>query len=196
MKQLLGFAVLTGPLFLIVPWVAGCLIVSIWVGQKNAKKSRLRGFIIGITILVISLPLPFVDEIAGSIYFNHLCETEAGVKVYQTIELPAEYWDEDGKPNFYDGNTLPDKEFIDAGVKARAVEELKVFGIQKFGTVFSDKNNDYEISEVLGFRYWGGWLVRNFSPHNTAISCGGGKAYDELVEKQFKPVGAEKNKEK
>lgn len=32
----------------------------------------------------------------------------------------------------------------------------------------------------------------NISEHNTAISCGGGKAYEKLVEKQFKPAGAEK----
>jgi hypothetical protein len=114
------------------------------------------------------------------------------VKVYRTIELPAEYWDEDGKSLFYDGNALPDKEYVNAGVKAKAVEKLEAFGIQKFGTVFEDEINDQKISEVVGFCYWRGWLVRNFSPHNTAISCGGGKAYGELVEKQFKPAGAEK----
>jgi len=106
--------------------------------------------------------------------------------------LPAEYWDEDGKPLFYDGNALPYKEYVNAGVKANAVEKLEAFGIQKFGLVFEDEINGQKISEVVGFRYWRGWLTRNFSPHNTAISCGGGKAYDELVEKQFKPAGAEK----
>jgi len=36
------------------------------------------------------------------------------------------------------GNALPDKEYVNAAVKAKAVEEFEAFGIQKFGTVFED----------------------------------------------------------
>ena len=102
MKQLLGFAVLTGPLFLIVLWVPVCLALAFLVGKKVIKKSLPLKITGGLAVFLIMLLFPVSDEIAGRIYFNHLCETEAGVKVYQTIELPAEYWDKDGKPNFYD----------------------------------------------------------------------------------------------
>ncbi len=192
MKQFFGFAVLTGPLFLIVIWVPVCIALAFLVGKKFIKKSLPLKITGGLAVFLTILLLPISDEIAGRIYFNHLCETEGGVKVYQTIELPAEYWDEDGRPKFYDGNTLPEKEYFQAGVKAVAVEKLQAFGIQEFGTVFRKEINDYKQSEVIGFRYWGGWLIRNFSPHNTAMSCGGGKSYDELVEKQFKPFKTDK----
>lgn len=193
MDQLLGFVVLTGPLFLIVLWVPACIALAFVVGKKFIKKSLSLKIIGGMAVFLVVLPLPIADEIAGRFYFNHLCETEAGVKVYQTIELPAEYWDEDGEPIFYDGNTLPDEEYVKAGVTPEAVEKLQAFGIQEFGTVFKKDIDGYRQSEVVGFRYWGGWVIRNFSPHNTAISCGGGKSYDELVEKQFKPVGTDKS---
>lgn len=192
MEQLLGFAVLTGPLFLIVIWVPVCIVIAFLVGKKLIKKTLPLKITGGFAVFLIALLLPVSDEIAGRIYLNHLCETEAGVKVYQTIELPAEYWDEDGKPKFYDGNTLPEEEYAKAGVTAEAVEKLKAFGIQEFGTVFKKEIDGSRQSEVVGFRYWGGWVIRNFSPHNTAISCGGGKSYDELVEKQFKPVETDK----
>ncbi len=192
MDAFLGFIVLTGPLFFIVLWVPVCIFLAVLVGRKFIKKSLSLKIAGGMAVFLVTLLLPIADEIAGRIYFNHLCKTEAGVKVYQTIELPAEYWDEDGKPKFYDGNTLPDNEYVKAGVKAEAIEKTQAFGVQEFGTVFKEKNSDYKQSEVIGFRYWGGWLIRNFSPHNTAISCGGGKSYDELVEKQFIPLGSDK----
>jgi len=98
MKQLLGFAVLTGPLFLIVLWVPVCIGIAFWVGRKVINRSLPFKITGGLAVFLIILVLPVSDEIAGRIYFNHLCKTEAGVKVYRIIELPAEYWDEDGKP--------------------------------------------------------------------------------------------------
>ena len=95
---LLGFAVLTGPLWLILILLPVC----IWLAIKISKRfkpgvTRIAG---GVGIFLLLFALPFGDEIAGRIYLSHLCATEAGVKVYQTVELPAEYWEADGKPIF------------------------------------------------------------------------------------------------
>jgi hypothetical protein len=91
---ILGFAVLTGPLWLILILLPVC----IWLAVKLAKRfkpgiTRLAG---GVGIFLLLFALPFGDEIAGRIYLSYLCSTQAGVKVYQTVELPAEYWDEEG----------------------------------------------------------------------------------------------------
>lgn len=183
MKQLLGLAVLTGPLFLIVLWVPVCIALGFLVGKKLVKKSLTLKNIGGVTVFLIMLLLPVSDEIAGRIYFNHLCETEAGVKVYQTIELPAEYWDEDGSPRFYDernGNfTLPSKKFY----KVDSKKVIRRFGVQERRAFILDTNTNEILGEKLLFRYWGWYILKNFTPHNSAIRCGGD--WDEFVDKQF-----------
>ena len=153
------------------------------MGKKFIKKSLSLKIIGGMVVFLVALPLPIADEIAGRIYFNHLCETEAGVKVYQTIELPAEYWDEDGRPLFYDENngnfTLPSEKFY----KVKSKKAVRQFGVQERRTFILDINTQKIIGEKPWFLYWGGYIRKNFTPHNNANSCGGD--WDEFVEKQF-----------
>ena len=183
MKQLLGFVVLTGPLFLIVIWVPVCIALAVLVAKKLIKTSLLLKITGGLAVFLVMLLLPVSDEIAGRIYFHHLCETEAGVKVYQQIELPAEYWDEDGKPKFYNENngnfTLPSEKFY----KVKSKEVVRRFAIQEHRTFILDINTQKIIGEKPWLLYWGGYIRRNFTPHNDANSCGGD--WNEFVEKQF-----------
>lgn len=128
------------------------------------------------------------DELAGLAYFNHLCSTEAGVKVYQTVELPAEYWDERGKPRFYDeknGNLrLPTN-----SVKWEPRTEKYPLNLEKNISEMREISTGKILNERVLFTYWGGWLSRNFSPHNTATSCGSDvKAYTNYVMQIFKPA--------
>ena len=119
---------------------------------------------------------------AGRIYFNHLCSTEAGVKVYKTVELPAEYWDEQGKPRFYVNQydhdkmryIFSDKRMVDAPqFKYTWVTSpySEFFHIDKDVLQITDREKGAALGEYFLFRYWGGWLARNFSPHNSAASC-------------------------
>ncbi len=183
MKELLGFVVLTGPLFLVVLWVPVCFFLAVLVGRKFIKKSLPVKIAGGVAVFLFTLILPVSDEIAGRIYFNHLCETEAGVKVYQTIELPAEYWDENGKPNFYDesnGNfTLPSEKFY----KVKSRELVHQFGVQEQCALILDINSQKIVGEKPWFLYWGGYVRKNFTPHNKANSCGGD--WSEFVKRQF-----------
>lgn len=190
MKELLGFVVLTGPLFLIVLWVPTSIALAWWVSKKFIKKKSAIKIAGGIAVFLVVLFLPLSDEIAGRIYFNHLCETEAGVKVYQTIELPAEYWDENGRPNFYDeknGNLqLPAN-----NVEWSSVVEKKSLHIEKNVSIMLEKVSGKKLNERILFMYWGGWLRRNFSPHNSANSCGGDvSAYTDFVRQVFQPISA------
>ena len=95
MKDFMGFIVLTGPLFLIVLWVPVSILISIWASKRFIKKGLPLKIALGLIVFTIVLVIPIADEIVGRIYFNHICETDAGFKVYQKIELPAEYWDVD-----------------------------------------------------------------------------------------------------
>ncbi len=136
----------------------------------------------GVTVFLIALLLPVSDEIAGRIYFNHLCEKEAGVKVYQTIELPAEYWDERGKPKFY--------ATWDAGL-GKAYPRIRkngpyssLFHINDAGFKFIEKNSGNTLGEVVNFRYFGGWIFRNFTTSNSSISC---ELKEEIINEIFIP---------
>jgi hypothetical protein len=186
LDELLGFAVLTGPLWLILILLPVC----IWIAIKISKRlkpgiTRIAG---GVGIFLLLFALPFGDEIAGRVYFNYLCATEAGVKVYQTVELPAEYWDEHGKATFIDekaGGFLLGKEYPPE-YKTGAYSTF--FHIDNAGYKRVDKQSGRVFGEVTDFRYWGGWMRRNLSPSNTATRCEGGiERSNSLIKQIFRP---------
>ncbi|SEA84743.1 hypothetical protein SAMN05660420_03396 [Desulfuromusa kysingii] len=192
MEALFGFITLTSPLFLVVLWLPVCIALAVWVSRKFKKTSLLLKVVIGSLTFLSSLILPFADEIVGRIYFNHLCQTEAGVKIYQVVELPAEYWDNTGKALFYEGasnNDIPPNAFARLGIdiNSKPTARQRVFQIEQFGSMISLKDSEQRLSEVIGFRYWGGWVAREMTSNNLATSCGGANSYDELVTKQFMP---------
>ena len=187
MNEILGFIVLTSPLFLILLWVPVCVGLAVWIGRKIFKKGKtVTGVVMGVLVFLFVMVAPVADEIAGRIYFNHLCKTEAGVKVYQTIELPAEYWDEDGKPRFYDesnGNLNLPVGFIEW----ETTTEKYPLHLEKVISVMREKESGKKLNERVLFFYWSGWVVRNFSPHNTGTSCGSDvTAYTEYINKVFR----------
>jgi len=157
MEPLLGFIVLTGPLFLIVLWVLACIALAFWVGRKMVGKSRGLNVISGLAIFLFALLLPIADEIAGRIYFNHLCETEAGTKVYQTIELPAEYWNEDGNPKFFDKKTGNLSLQLSQYAEIKSNRVSRSFGIEERQSILLDKTTHRKISDNPWFLYMG-WV--------------------------------------
>lgn len=191
-NELLGFAVLTGPLWLILIFLVG----SIWIARKLANRFTSVGtrWAVGLGIFLLVFCVPFADEIAGRIYFNHLCATEAGVKVYHTVELPAEYWDERGKPRFYDdtnGNLrLPTDRY-----EWRSKVQKYPFHVEKDISDMKERNTGEILNERVLFTYWGGWISRNFTPSNTATSCGADvNAYTAYVNQVFVPIHSDKQR--
>lgn len=180
MGPFIGFLVLLGPLVFVALWLPICL----WIARKVAKRFTGGGarWASGVAAFLVVFLLPFADSIAGRIYFNHLCSTEAGVKVYQTVELPAEYWDEQGKAKFYVGWDSH------LGKKYPLLYEQGTYSsgfyIDNAGYKFVDKQSGQVLGEIVDFRYWGGWIARNFSPHNSATTC---EFSDNLINKIFKP---------
>lgn len=171
MEPFIGFLVLLGPLVFVVLWLPLCL----WIARKVAK--RFTGgarWASGAAAFFVVLLLPFADSIAGRIYLNHLCSTEAGVKVYQTVELPAEYWDEKGKPRFFNDYGRLDHGLMENkldGFGVRVERYSSVFAIDKNIHSIKEKSSQKLLAEVTTFGFLGGWVSRNFSPHNTASSC-------------------------
>lgn len=169
MDTILGFAVLTGPLWLIVLLIP----LAIWIAVKVSKRftpGRAR-FAAGVGIFLLVFAVPFADEIIGSLYFNYLCANQAGVKVYQTVELPGEYWDVEGRAKFYDeknGN------FTLEGYRVEYATGVysSVFNIDKAGYKRADVRSGQVLGEVTDFRHWGGWVKRKLNPAGpSANSC-------------------------
>lgn len=169
LNELLGFAVLTGPLWLILI----LLPITIWIAVKAAKRfeQRRTKIAVGLMVFLLVFFVPFADEITGRFYFSYLCATEAGVKVYQKVELPAEYWDERGKPKFYDeknGNFYLSKDYP---TELKIERNYSIFHIDRLATLLRDQKKKQLFAERVSYMYWGGWMRRNLSPHNSATSC-------------------------
>ncbi len=165
---------------------------------KRISSRWLKGLVVAILILI-----PTGDEIAGHIYFNHLCSTEAGAKVYQTINLPAANWDAMGKPKFYDeknGNSYPITGFNEGwknyfeknySIDSHMENTSKILAIDKHIYTLQNKMKTKMFAQQVSFMYWGGWLKRNAPTHNTAASCGNTLADSNNFNLQlFKPVAS------
>ena len=169
LNELLGFAVLTGPLWLILI----LLPVAIWIAFKVARRFKQKNatIAVGLGVFVLLFFAPFADEIVGRIYFSHLCATKAGVKVYQTVELPAEYWDGEGRAKYLKPNGDLDKAILGDRFSEPAVKNSysNVFGIDEYR--HQVVNNGTTLGEVINFMHWGGWISRNLNPHPSATDC-------------------------
>lgn len=161
-NEFLGFIVLSGPLVVAVPWLLFC----VWAGAKAAKRLTSGSAKLAVGLLAVLIFLtPVVDEIAGRIYVSHLCATEAGVKVYQTVELPAEYWDDKGKPRFIKENGDLDQTLLGDRFEGHWVEHLhsSILRVNKAHWQFSDRSTHEVLGEKITFRWLGGW-IEDFSP--------------------------------
>lgn len=148
------------------------VIAYIWLARFIAK--RIKGRTAKYIVIAILILIPTWDIIPGKLYFKHLCENEAGVKVYQTVELPAEYWDEKGGARFFNEYGYLDHKFwVDKLDESGGhVERYSaVFAIDKDTSPIKERSSQKVLAEVTTFRFWGSWVSRNFSPHNTASTC-------------------------
>ena len=154
-----------------------------WVVIKRLPSKKAKWIAIAVFILI-----PTWDEILGRVYFKYLCETESGVHVYKTVELPAEYWDEQGREKFVDekaGGFLLVKEYP---TEYKTGTYSTFFHVDNAGYKRVDKQSGQILGEVTDFRYWGGWIRRNLSPHNTANGCEGRiERSNSLIKQIFKP---------
>lgn len=191
LKELLGFVVLSAPMFLFIVW----LPLSVWAAAKVSKRythgSLKRKVSIGMLLFLAIFLMPFADGIAGRIYFNYLCATEAGVKVYKTVELPAEYWDEEGNARFLKPSGDLDRTMLGNRFGEPAVKKSysDVFGIDEYHQKMVDNSTQDNLGEVIIYMYKGGWVSRTFNPTPGAIRCTnlrGNKLWRDFHLKLFK----------
>lgn len=148
------------------------VVIYVWLARFVTKRiANQAAKYIAIALFTL---IPTWDIIPGKLYFNHLCESEAGVKIFETMELPAEYWDQQGKPRFFNEHGYLDNKFLadhlDGG-GGRIEHYSSAFAIDKVTSPIKEKVSQKVLAEITTFGFWGGWVSRNFIPHNTAASC-------------------------
>lgn len=60
------------------------VVVYVWLARFVARRIENRAA--KYTVIAIFILIPTWDVIPGKLYFNHLCENEAGLKIYKTVE--------------------------------------------------------------------------------------------------------------
>lgn len=73
-----------GMLLVFVVYVAVALFVA-WFLARQFDSQKAKTTAVVSSLLVFAL-IPTWDILPGRLYFNHLCETEGGLKVYKTVE--------------------------------------------------------------------------------------------------------------
>ena len=150
-----------GVAFLVVCGLYVCLALFV---AKQVGKGTNSKFAKYATIAVFVL-IPLWDIIPGQLYFQHLCETEAGVKVIKTVEVDRLYFKSDGSP---DENKLaeryaqPDK--FDGKFSP-------LFHIAKTESTIQDKQTKEVLGTATNFSHRGGWLTTFVLVDATGASC-------------------------
>lgn len=60
------------------------VVAYIWLARFVARRIENRA--VKYTVIAVFILIPTWDVIPGKLYFNHLCENEAGLKIYKTVE--------------------------------------------------------------------------------------------------------------
>ncbi len=120
--------------------------------------------VLQIICAVIFVLLPTWDIIPSRLYFKHLCEHQAGIRVVKIVEIDKSYLKRDGKPDDkrlledYTQFSKHDPNFsswahitkIEGGIEVKQTSEL--------------------LGTVTDFVYYGGWLGSRIDP-NSPITC-------------------------
>ena len=181
MNELLGFIALSGPVLVLVLWLPVCILVAILVSKRYTRGGY--RLVSGFVVFSIMFMLPIADEIAGQLYLRYLCKSQGGFRVYHTVELPDDYWDEKGDPRFIKFTRFKDIPSLDKvngtldlnvlpeyGIDRKHEIYSTVFGIRLFQYRYYDKKSKMVLAENRFFTSKGGWLNRAVGI-NAGVSC-------------------------
>lgn len=152
----------------------------VWIAVKTTRwlaslpsTSSAKWFVM-ISSAAVFILLPIWDEIAGRIYFRHLCESEGGIKVYKTIELGSAYWNPDGTPKFIIGRLLVDRKLLadKLGFERNTQDESQsFFRIRTSKEIVRIRETDDVLGSYSHFIHYGGWVRNHSGLHVTGKIC-------------------------
>lgn len=134
-------------------------VVAQFVGRRTESKLAMYA-----TIAVFVL-IPTWDILPGHLYFNYLCEKEAGTAVLKKVEVEKEYFLSDGRP---DELKLADR-FTQPQTFDRDFSTL--FHIARFESTIQDKQSGEILGRAISLSHYGGWLFAYIFPLGSAATC-------------------------
>lgn len=149
-------------LFVLLGFIAYIVVVKYIVSAIEKYSGSKIAKYIAIAVFVL---IPAWDIIPGQLYFKHLCETEAGVKVIKTVEVDQSYFKSDGNPDekkLAERYAQPDK--FDRNF-------LPIFHIAKSESSIQDKQTSEVLGTATDFSYFGGWLTTFVLADTAGTSC-------------------------
>jgi hypothetical protein len=186
----MGFGILLGLIayFFLVKAIAKA--VEKKTGSKRAKY-------IAIAIFVL---IPTWDIIPGWLYFEYLCGTQGGQKIYKTVEVGPEYILKAGEPDRSKSNAPPavggeinwaklrDERYVTPNKLDR--DFSKFLHIAKSSTVAQDKENGETLGVATAFWFYGGWLADFLNDHRAQTICpaDGHLVHGTILEKVVRPM--------
>jgi hypothetical protein len=187
MKELMGLVVLSMPI-LAVLCIAGLAGFAGWTAVRRvggARGRRIVSMTVGLAVI-----LAFTgDEILGRFYFAYLCTTDAHVKVFERGYLPLEYWGSNRIPkaNIVRNGSQFETQIGDRFYVRTETQKhySELFSIDKDTLVMRDRASDALLSELVVFRYWGGWVARAVSLDQSASSCPATQEFDNFYRESF-----------
>lgn len=148
------------------------------------------------TLFFISVLLG--DEILGRIYINYLCATESAPKIYQTVELGPEFWNQDGSPKFMSPPKPIGLGYFRKNTEKILLKEYEIrversttfYGQMKFiskKTMITNVETNKDLADYSEFYFFRGWLMNNMGLRVRSTSCPTTKlSYTTLVNDVFK----------
>lgn len=171
------------------------LLTAYWL-SLIPRRQKIKTWTQILTVLVFAL-IPTWDIILGRLYFNYLCETESGIKIYKQMELPAEYWDENGESNFITSRGDLDQSLLDnrfdKELERESVSDIaRLLNIRKYRRMISRAQSNEMLGAYVRFVYFGGWLVNSTGIHVTGTSCPPTNEYDtrNFINQVFRPANS------
>jgi hypothetical protein len=181
-RELGGLAVLSvGALASVAVLVVGVLTLLFVVRRR---KTVLGKWAVGSVATLVMIGALGWDELAGRLYFNHLCKTGSTVRVHKEVRLPAGYWTQDGKPRFLRPNGDLDTEMLGHRFSLMAKSEpiSDALRINALTFVLLDKVSSVPVGEVSTYGYFGGWFKNMTSLHPVGLRCANApRSYDEVI---------------
>lgn len=122
----------------------------------------------GITLVVFVL-LPIWDILPSRLYFEHLCEKEAGIKVLRMVEVDQTYFKPNGLPD--------DKKLLARFIQSnRWNQDFSSWAhIAKIEWSIQDRETGELLGIATDFTYYGGWVETIIAPMSP-VTCPAFKA--------------------
>jgi len=172
LRELAGFAMLSVSILVPLAILVVSIIAGVIVGLL--QKARWKKWVVGFGTTIIVILIPIWDEILGRIYLNHLCTTEARVKLYRTVELPAPSWDGEGRPKYLGVRGFVDMNLLPKTLAWRNVSKPYIewpIKIEEWRWQLIDKQTQTVLGERIDYMRHFGWINRFSLAPNIGVSC-------------------------